>query len=132
MVWIQIRNDKILVLIWVQTVCKGYQQRTEVATSKEEFIFFFFFAKGIFNHFIRQKLIKFFCLFYRQISQHLRFSHVSSRARGLKFCSESCSTQGSTRARGLKFDLCLHLLLMWHELCLEKLRCQKYQNLTGP
>ena len=26
--WIQIRND---VLIWVQTVCKGYQQMTEVA-----------------------------------------------------------------------------------------------------
>ena len=31
-VWIQIRPD---VLIWVQTVCKGYQQMTKVATSGE-------------------------------------------------------------------------------------------------
>ena len=26
--WIQIRTDILSVLIWVQTVCKGYQQRT--------------------------------------------------------------------------------------------------------
>ena len=29
-VWIQIRTDILLVLIWVQTVCKGYQQKTLV------------------------------------------------------------------------------------------------------
>ena len=29
-VWIQIRTDILSVLIWVQTVCKGYQQTTEV------------------------------------------------------------------------------------------------------
>ena len=34
-VWIQIRTDILSVLIWVQTVCKGYQQMTKVATSKE-------------------------------------------------------------------------------------------------
>ena len=35
-VWIQIRTDILLVLIWVQTVCKGYQQTTwKVAASKE-------------------------------------------------------------------------------------------------
>ena len=34
MVWIQIRTDILSVLIWVQTVCKGYQQRTKVAASK--------------------------------------------------------------------------------------------------
>ena len=34
-VWIQIRNDILLVLIWVQTVCKGYQQMTKVTASKE-------------------------------------------------------------------------------------------------
>ena len=28
-VWIQIRTDVLLVLIWVQTVCKGYQQATK-------------------------------------------------------------------------------------------------------
>ena len=35
MVWIQIRTDSLSVLIWVQTVCNGYQQTTKVATSKE-------------------------------------------------------------------------------------------------
>ena len=34
-VWIQIRTDRMSVLIWVQTVCKGYQQTIEVAASKE-------------------------------------------------------------------------------------------------
>ena len=33
-VWIQIRTDILSVLIWVQTVCKGYQQTTKVAASK--------------------------------------------------------------------------------------------------
>ena len=28
-------TDILSVLIWVQTVCKGYQQMTKVATSKE-------------------------------------------------------------------------------------------------
>ena len=32
-VWIQIRTDKMSVLIWVQTVCKGYQQTTNVPAS---------------------------------------------------------------------------------------------------
>ena len=35
MVWIQIRTNTLLVLIWPQTVCKGYQQTTKVAASKE-------------------------------------------------------------------------------------------------
>ena len=35
MVWIQIRTDVVSVLIWVQTVCKGYEQMTKVAASKE-------------------------------------------------------------------------------------------------
>ena len=35
MVWIQIRTEVLLVLIWVQTVCKGYQQTTKVAANKE-------------------------------------------------------------------------------------------------
>ena len=30
---VQIRTDVLLVLIWVQTVCKGYQQATKVAAS---------------------------------------------------------------------------------------------------
>ena len=34
-VWIQISPDILLGLIWVQTVCKGYQQMTKVATSGE-------------------------------------------------------------------------------------------------
>ena len=34
-VWIQIRTDTLSVLIWVQTVCKGYQQTTNVAASEE-------------------------------------------------------------------------------------------------
>ena len=32
-VWIQIKTD---VMIWVQTVCKGYQQMTKVMASKEK------------------------------------------------------------------------------------------------
>ena len=34
-VLIQIRADILSVLIWVQNVCKGYQQTTKVAASKE-------------------------------------------------------------------------------------------------
>ena len=34
MVWIQIRTDILSVLIMDQTVCKGYQQMTTVATSR--------------------------------------------------------------------------------------------------
>ena len=34
-VWIQIRSDILSVLIWIQTVCNGYQQMTKVAPSKE-------------------------------------------------------------------------------------------------
>ena len=34
-VWIQIRPDILLGLIWVQTVCKGYQQITKVAPSEQ-------------------------------------------------------------------------------------------------
>ena len=33
--WIQIRTDIMSVLIWVQTVSKGYQETTKVAASKE-------------------------------------------------------------------------------------------------
>ena len=32
--WIQIRTDILLVLIWIQTVCKGYQQKIKVTVSK--------------------------------------------------------------------------------------------------
>ena len=35
MVWIQIRTNILSVLMWVQTVCKGYQQMSSVATSIE-------------------------------------------------------------------------------------------------
>ena len=34
-IWIQIRTDILSVLIWVQTVFKGYQQMTKATTSKE-------------------------------------------------------------------------------------------------
>ena len=29
-IWIRIRPDKMSDLVWVQTVCKGYQQMTQV------------------------------------------------------------------------------------------------------
>ena len=35
-VCIQIRTDILSVLIWVQTVCKGYQQKTTKSTSSKE------------------------------------------------------------------------------------------------
>ena len=34
-VWIQILTDALSVLIWVQTVCKVYQQMAKVSTCKE-------------------------------------------------------------------------------------------------
>ena len=36
-VWIQIRTDILSVLIWIQTVCKGYQRMTKVAAGKKRF-----------------------------------------------------------------------------------------------
>ena len=33
--WTQIRTNRMLVLIWVQTVCDGYQQMTKVAACRE-------------------------------------------------------------------------------------------------
>ena len=35
MVWIQIRTDILFILIWFQTICKGYQQTTKATASKE-------------------------------------------------------------------------------------------------
>ena len=35
MLWIEISTDILSVLVWVQIVCKGYQQTTKVGTSKE-------------------------------------------------------------------------------------------------
>ena len=37
-IWIQIRTDAMSVLIWVQTVCKDYQQTTIIAASKERVV----------------------------------------------------------------------------------------------
>ena len=34
-VWIQIRPDILLVLIWVHSACKGYRQTIKVAGSRE-------------------------------------------------------------------------------------------------
>ena len=34
-VWIQLRNDILYVLIWVQMVCKDYQLRQKVGASRE-------------------------------------------------------------------------------------------------
>ena len=34
-VWIQSRMDLLSVLIWVQTVCKGYQHYDKIAAGKE-------------------------------------------------------------------------------------------------
>ena len=34
-VWMQIRTDSMSVLIWVQTVCNGYQQMTKIDAIKE-------------------------------------------------------------------------------------------------
>ena len=33
--WIKFRTDRMSVLIWVQTVCKGYRETTKVVASKE-------------------------------------------------------------------------------------------------
>ena len=34
-VWVQFRTQVLWVLMWAQTVCKGYQQTTTVAGSRE-------------------------------------------------------------------------------------------------
>ena len=43
-VWIQIRPDVLSGLIWVQTVCTGYQQMTKIATNGEKLIIYDFFS----------------------------------------------------------------------------------------
>ena len=35
MVWIQFKTNFLSVMIWVQSVCKGYQQMTKVTASQE-------------------------------------------------------------------------------------------------
>ena len=35
-VWIQVRTDILSVLIWAQTVCKGYQQKTNSPLARKE------------------------------------------------------------------------------------------------
>ena len=35
-VWIQIKTNILQVIIWVQTVCKSYQQMTKVAAARKE------------------------------------------------------------------------------------------------
>ena len=37
-VWIQIKTDILLVFIWVQTVCKGYWQMTQLSTGMQRVI----------------------------------------------------------------------------------------------
>ena len=37
-VWIQIRSVVLSRLIWIQTVCKGYQQTTKLPPVKKEII----------------------------------------------------------------------------------------------
>ena len=37
-VWIQIKTDILLILIWVQTVCKGYCQTTKLSTGMQRVI----------------------------------------------------------------------------------------------
>ena len=43
MVWIQIRTNVLLGLIWVQTVCKGYLQLAKISASKELINYLFCF-----------------------------------------------------------------------------------------
>ena len=54
-VWIQIRTGVLSVLNWVQTVCKGYQQTTKDAASKDfgtcELAHFPLTSKNSFNGF---------------------------------------------------------------------------------
>ena len=38
------------VLIWVQTVCKGYQQITKVVASKDYFIYMYMYIKVMYDH----------------------------------------------------------------------------------
>ena len=46
-VWIQIRTDILSVLLWVQTVCKGYQQTTKVTTSMERVLLPYMYFKDL-------------------------------------------------------------------------------------
>ena len=74
-VWIQIRTDVLLVLSWVQPVCKGYQQTTKVATSKEIENSIFFPAVSLIR-----KLNKFHIKEFRYVLQRLRgkkYYHLS-------------------------------------------------------
>ena len=45
-VWIQIRTDILSVLIWVQTVCRGYQQMTKSPLARNEILERPFYMQG--------------------------------------------------------------------------------------
>ena len=61
MVWMEIRSNILLVLILVQTVCKGYQQTTKVVTSNERVVDIqceFIASPRIGNNFVNTRVYK--------------------------------------------------------------------------
>ena len=74
-VWIQIMTDILSVLIWVQTVNKGYQQTMKIATGKETS--FKNVNTLVFNNLFSNK--KEFWTIFRDFNQNLRNFKVLSR-----------------------------------------------------
>ena len=58
-VWIQIRNDVLSVLIWVQTVCIGYQRATKVVANKAPYRFNFNYLPATYNRLLKNFKEKF-------------------------------------------------------------------------
>ena len=83
MVWIQMRNDILLVLIWVQTNCKGYQQMTKDTCKERIKLIYFNDSVNIFwckhnnglkvNPDENVSLVKPAVPFNRSLSKHLLF-----------------------------------------------------------
>ena len=87
-VWIKIRTDILLVLIWIQTVCHGKQQTVKVATSKEKvnhipLIFKFHICSYIISIFVVKSDNAFqgYHLTCYYIGQHIRFWYLSDMPR---------------------------------------------------
>ena len=78
MVWIQITADILSVLIWVKTVCKGYQQATKMAARKEFIQARLYKLKGMFMvlNIILKSKIKYFIMYL--FNFHRSFLHLLS------------------------------------------------------
>ena len=97
MVWTQIRTDNLSVLIWFQTVCKGYQQTTKFADNKEMINCLFNFREGgidrlvrLYKNAVRRTGVSYYGLALKCYTVKPVLSGHSKRRQELVFKTEYC------------------------------------------